>query len=160
MLKNQLSEKEKLFCFYYLRSRNGREAAAKSGYRFAEKAAAKLLGKKEIRHYLEQSDKNQKAADADITAGLYRLAFGCVSDAVRLLFEEELSRQEIEQLDLFNVSEIKRQKGGALEIKFFDRLKALEKLSAVSCADASDAAGNLYQAIEKSAKALSEGANE
>ena len=33
-------------------------------------------------------------------------------------------------MDLFLVSEIKRPKDGSMEIKFFDRLKALEKLGA------------------------------
>ena len=32
-------------------------------------------------------------------------------------------------MDLFLVSEIKRPKDGSMEIKFFDRLKALEKLT-------------------------------
>ena len=34
----------------------------------------------------------------------------------------------ISGLDLFNVSEIRRVKGGGVEVKLFDRQKALEKL--------------------------------
>ena len=65
-----------------------------------------------------------------ITAGLKRLAFGSCTDAVYLVFADELPPPAvIEGLDLFNVSEIKRVKGGGVEIKLFDRLKALEKLS-------------------------------
>ncbi len=65
----------------------------------------------------------------NIASGLNRLAFGSCSDAVYLLFSDELPPADvIGKLDLFNVSEIKRVKGGGVEIKFFDRLKALEKL--------------------------------
>jgi hypothetical protein len=38
----------------------------------------------------------------------------------------------MESLELFNVSEIKKPKGGGIEIKFFDRLKALEHLEALA----------------------------
>ena len=34
-------------------------------------------------------------------------------------------------MDLFNISEIKKPKDGAMEIKFFDRIKALEKLEQI-----------------------------
>lgn len=159
-MKKELTEKEKLFCEFYCRSRNGREAAARSGFRFAEKTAAKLLKRKDILSCIAKTDKSKKNGSADITAGYYRLAFGCVSDAVSLLFDEELTKEKIETLDLFNVCEIKRQKGGAIEIKFFDRLKALEKLSQLS-ENSCDGRGNsLYYAIEKSAAALGEDANE
>ena len=46
------------------------------------------------------------------------------------MFTDKPDIQEISSLDLFNVAEIKRPKDGALEIKFFDRIKALEKLEA------------------------------
>lgn len=71
-----------------------------------------------------------------------------------LLFEPEISREELNKMDLFNVSEIKRQKGGTIEIKFFDRLKALEKLSEIGGAEDSQVSTSLYSAIEKSAKVV------
>jgi len=56
-------------------------------------------------------------------------------------------------MDLFNISEIKRKKGGDIEIKFFDRLKALEALYEMSePTGSSDSA--FYSAIEKGAAAL------
>lgn len=76
-----------------------------------------------------------------------------------MLFLEDFSKESIEKMDLFNVSEIKRQKGGAIEVKFFDRLKALEKLSEISTKD-EKAAVSIYSAIEKSADALRENCNE
>lgn len=112
--------------------------------------------------YIAKCEKRKKEKALDVAAGYYRLAFGCVSDAVSLLFldENSLSKEQIESLDLFNVSEIKRQKGGGIEIKFFDRLKALQMLSQKCEADNSNGANSIYNAIEKSAAALSEAENE
>ena len=59
--------------------------------------------------------------------GLRRLAFGRNNDAAALAFAETVTPEMIEQADLFGVSEIKAGKG-TLEIKFFDRLKALDLL--------------------------------
>ena len=70
------------------------------------------------------TDKTQRAID-----GLEQLAFGKVNDAVRLAFCEEVpSVQTLARMDLFNVSSIKRVKGGGVEVQFFDRQKALERL--------------------------------
>ncbi len=90
----------------------------------------------------------------DIISGYYRLAFGCFADAVSLLFSEEISPETIQQLDLFNISEIKRKKNGETEIKFFDRLKALEKLEGSALGAEKSSAFSLYHAIEKGASAL------
>ncbi len=85
-----------------------------------------------------------------------RLAFGCVSDAIKLLYCDQSDEKSIENMDLFNISEIKRKKGGDIEIKFFDRLKALEKLQQLC--DEKDAltGASLYSAIAQSACALKE----
>ena len=80
--------------------------------------------------------RRKKLTQKDVTEGFRRLAFGDIQDAVALLFEsEENILSSLPRLDLFNISEIKRQKGGGMEIKFFDRLKALDKLSELACAD-------------------------
>ena len=68
-----------------------------------------------------------KSSQARACLGYERLALGKVTDAIKLLYCENLSDDEIEKLDLTNISEIKKPKDGAMEIKFFDRLKALEK---------------------------------
>lgn len=96
--------------------------------------------------------RKRKITQKEVSEGLRRLAFGEITDAVSLLFESEDSIvQKLPSLDLFNVSEIKRVKGGGMEIKFFDRLKALEKLGqAVSSGDSSTAV-SFYEALEKSA---------
>lgn len=161
-MKKELTEKEKLFCELYLKTGNSREACARSGYLFPEKTASKLLKRKDVLSYISKCEKAKKKFSADVKAGYMRLAFGCVSDAVSLLFmdETDITEGKIEKLDLFNVSEIKKLKGGGLEIKFFDRLKALEKLSALSEKETEENGNSLYYAIEKSAQALSEAENE
>ena len=69
-------------------------------------------------------DKTERAIE-----GLEQLACGKVNDAVRLAFCEEVpSVQTLARMDLFNVSSIKRVKGGGVEVQFFDRQKALERL--------------------------------
>ena len=88
--------------------------------------------------------------EKQIQQGLERLAFGDISDAVSLLYmsdEEALSR--LPELNLFNVSEIKRPKGGGMEIKFFDRIKACEKLSQ-RLPERSNNDLSFYEALEKS----------
>lgn len=160
MKKKELTAKEQLFCTYYCLDRNGREAAAKSGYRAPQKSAARLLKRKDILAFIKSADEKTKKRNADISAGYYRLAFGCVADAVRLLFDDSITEKELEGMDLFSVSEIKRQKGGGIEIKFFDRLKALEKLESLCLSDAGSTAKAFYSAIEKGAQALRENENE
>ncbi len=152
----ELTSKEKLFCTYYCINRNGREAAVKSGYVFPEKSAIKLLRRQEIAQEIARIDKQREATQKDISIGYQRLAFGCISDAVKLLFSDELSSEEIEGMDLFSISEIKRKKGGDIEIKFFDRLKALEKLTDMWSTNKEDEESSLFSAIEKGAKALRE----
>lgn len=152
----ELTPKEKLFCTYYSLSRNGREAASRAGYIFPEKTALRLMRRREITEEIASIDKQRRATDNDIAMGFARLAFGCVSDAVSLVFKDDVSDGDIENMDLFNIAEIKRKKGGDIEIKFFDRLKALEKLTEITDCSSS-AESSIFSAIEKSAAALKEG---
>ena len=79
-----------------------------------------------------------------------KLATGDISDAVLLMYlSDEEVLEKLPKLNLFNVSEIKRPKGGGLEIKFFDRIKAFERLKEGVSSDSSEGLG-FYQALEKS----------
>lgn len=69
-----------------------------------------------------------QSAEVPAAAGLRRIAFGRNNDAVRLVCSEQITDEDIDSADLYGVSEIKCSKGGVTEIKFFDRLKALEAL--------------------------------
>lgn len=86
--------------------------------------------------------------------GYQRLAFGNISDAVSLLFSERPTAEQLRNMDLFMVSEIKKPKDGMLEIKFFDRLKALEKLGTEK--ESATGVSDLFDAIGRGAKAVSE----
>ena len=77
-------------------------------------------------------------------SGYERLAFGNITDAVKLMFSDK--PENIENYDLFNVAEIKRPKDNSMEIKFFDRLKALEKLELLNKPDKSTTS-DFYNAI-------------
>lgn len=92
--------------------------------------------------------------------GLERLAFGSANDAVKLAFCDSEEKIDIDALDLFNVSEIKRQKGGTVEVKLFDRHRALELLSEIEAQkDADFSAENFFEALSESAAAKESGAN-
>lgn len=101
--------------------------------------------------------KQETTQQAQLRRGFEQLAFGSVTDAVRLLFEEDVTKAMLDGMDLFNVSEIKRLKGGGMEIKFADRLKALQCLEQLEL-ERSAASGDLYRALEESAAALREAA--
>lgn len=152
IMKDKLTSKELLFCRLFAESRDARGSAARAGCGVSpSKAAVKLLARADIRREIEAIEALREITASEIREGLRRLAFGSAADAVRLMLSgDELSEEQIEKLDLFNVSEIKRPKGGGLEIKFFDRLKALEKLS--------EAGGSGEVGVSELLKALDEGA--
>lgn len=158
----ELSQKEQLFCKIYSKTRNAKESAARSGYTlFLEKTGEKLLAKKSIRAEIKRLDKDKIASNLEVCAGLRRLAFGSVNDALKLLYNfEDLSEEELNSLDLFNVCDIKKPKSGGIEIKFYDRQKALEKLFSVSCEQKNEEIMPFYEALEKSANALAKNEKE
>lgn len=153
MNEKKLTKKELEFCRWYVRLRNPRESALRSGFTIMpEHRALSLLSKKNIRQKITQLEKENTADSNLISAGLERLAFGSVTDAVKLILStSDNTSPDIDSLDLFNVSEIKFTSGKGMEIKFFDRLKALEKLSDLSGNDSSEGMLSFYEAIEKSA---------
>lgn len=118
------------FCCHYAVSGDVTEAGVKAGFdrNNALTEGIKLLESAECRQTISRL-KNILSGSDDVSTGLKRLAFGNCTDAIYLIFADELPPPDvISKLDLFNVSEIKRVKGGGVEIKFSDRLKALEKL--------------------------------
>lgn len=154
-MKNGLKPKEKLFCIYYCQYRSGVSAAALAGYPFARSASAKLLARKDIIGEIERLDENFAVKPQEISGGYRLLALGDCTDAFRLLFCDEAPvESELEKMNLLNISEIKRPKNGGIEIKFFDRLKALEKLSDLSSASKDNSAIPFYDVIERSAAAI------
>lgn len=124
-----LTAKEKQFCGFYVNSGNIKEAAVCAGYCNPEKSGSALLLRDDINDEIEKLFKRKtKNFRQRACSGYERLAFGNVSDAVRLMLSDNPLDENLDRYDLFNVAEIKRPKDGAMEIKFFDRIKALEKL--------------------------------
>jgi phage terminase small subunit len=129
-LNRNTRSKLNAFCCNYVILGSAEEAAARAGFprESALTEGIELLKTEECRQLIAQL-REVLSDSGSVAAGLKRLAFGSCSDAVYLVFADELPPAGvIEKLDLFNVSEIKRVKGGGVEVKLFDRLKALEKL--------------------------------
>lgn len=143
----KLTRKEMLFCLHYAEDRNGRIAAAKAGYASPLHSAVRLLRREEIRQTIAENTPMPPSAADEVLLGYRKLAFGSGADALRLLFSSAPSETDFDALDLFNVAEIKRPKDGALEIKFFDRLKALEHLQSACSRTQSDSAMPFLQAL-------------
>ena len=74
----------------------------------------------------------------DLVAQLERLAFYRPNDGIRLALEGEA---DVRRLRLEGVSEFKRQGNGTVELKFFDRIKALELLLALQQEDGAPSGG-------------------
>lgn len=159
MNEKKLTKKECDFCRWYTRLRNPKEAALKAGYTLMpEHKALYLLSKESIRKKISCLEKEILTDDKLISVGLERLAFGSTADAVKLILTAGTDNSpDIDGLDLFNVSEIKYTCGKGMEIKFFDRLKALEKLHEISENGVQDSALSFYEAIERSTRSKAEG---
>lgn len=153
MNEKKLTKKEMDFCRMYMRLRNPKEAAIRAGYDvFPEYRAICLLSKKEIHQKITELQKEATADESLVSAGLQRLAFGSCADAVKLILSaSQDTSPDIDSLDLFNVAEIKFTCGKGMEIKFFDRLKALEKLAEISQSGKETGALSFYEALERSA---------
>lgn len=98
------------------------------------------------------SVRKNKSLPGNTKAAVRRLALGSPADAVRLLlFGEDMKPDEISELDLFGVSAIKRSGSGVSEIKFYDRLKAIQYLDSVG-GKKSGGANGLIEALISAAK--------
>lgn len=149
-MQKEIGAKEALFCEYYKITHSVRESAARAGYPFPERSGMKLMKKDSVKRYLfDNGNKSTEAVD-----GLTRIAFGSITDAVYLCTRGEVpDRETLEQLDLFMVSEIKFSKSGGIEMKFYDRLKALDILSSQTVNDGGKAEP-FFKALREGAKSL------
>ncbi len=129
-MPSEKKEQQRIFCCWYAVTGDPENSAVKAGIPRdrALPEALRMLRSAGCRKAVAALRSALTDQDA-VMAGLRRLAFGSCTDAVKLAFSDELPPPDIiNSLDLFNVSEIKRVKGGGVEIKLFDRMKALEKL--------------------------------
>lgn len=154
-VKKDLTHREYLFCNCYVNSGDVKKSAVFAGYKVKpELVGYKLLQRDDINTKIDELY-NQKKKNLLYKAcrGYEKLAFGGVSDAIKLIYCQNISLDEICKMDLFNVSEIRKPRDGMLEIKFFDRFKALEKLQQVNFLNANQNM-SFYNAIENSIKSL------
>lgn len=148
-----MRKKEKLFCVYVSNGRSFEEAALAAGFESGGCGVELMTKKNVVREVQRLISLREKLNESLATAGFQRLAFGGVNDCVSLLQGIE-NGCDISGLDLFMISEIKKPKDGALEIKFFDRIKALERLREYS--KRAEGSVPFYEALEKGALALGE----
>lgn len=80
----------------------------------------------------------------DILRQLEKLAMGKANDCVRLALEDE---PDLNSLDLTLLTEVKRAKGGAVEVKLADRLKALQQMAALMEGNAPEGENLLLQLL-------------
>ncbi len=98
------------------------------------------------------SGKGKAMQKKTVEEGLRQLAFGDISDVIRLLYALP-EEQQLKDMDFFNISELKRGKDGVWEIKFYDRMAALECLERVQ--NSREEIAPLYQALKESCRMLS-----
>ena len=145
--------KEQLFCDLYVQTRNPKEAALRAGFsKNPEMTAHRLFKKPEITR--EIAALSQKRQSDEAAVGFRRLAFGNTADALKLCFAGPDGPPDADKMDLFNISEIK-VKGDLVEIKFFDRQKALERLCDLTAAEKGNPQ-TFFEALEKGAATLYE----
>ncbi len=120
-------ERERLFCRLYLVLLNAELAAERAALPNPAQNGPLLLTESRIQAYLKKLvGKFLPLLLVQAIQGYRRLAFSSTKDAVRLL-KGGCDPQCAEELDLFSVSEIKTSASG-VQIKFFDRQKALDRL--------------------------------
>ncbi len=147
-MATEIKPKERLFCRLVADGYSPQDAAVCAELALPKRSAVRLMQRADIRECIRKLAQEDALCTAE--AGYRRLAFGSVADAVRLCLGQ--GAEDIDSLDLFCVSELKRTDKG-VEVKFFDRIKALERLSELSVSGG-DSALPFYRALEQSAKAL------
>lgn len=150
-----LKPREKLFCINYVSTGDTAESALKAGFKKNSfKVGSNLLLREDINNEVERLyEQKKKNLLYKACSGYERLAFGSTKDPIILAFSSELDLEKICNMDLFNVSEIKRSKDGAIEIKFFDRIRALEKIQNMDFVS-TEQSTSFYEAIKKGTNTL------
>lgn len=131
------------FCRTYLRTLDADRAGSETG-----KDGFALLASPVVRRQLDTMRETAagQITREDAVRRLAQLAFGRVNDAVGLaLFPRETLPGD---LDLSAVSEIKVTEKG-VELKFIDRVRALESLCALLDSGGGDGAEELLRALEE-----------
>ena len=150
-----MKPKEKEFCRLTAICGDPERAAREAGYRSADKWR-RLICRADIAGEIRKNASTLRSIYRDTAmCGLYRMAFGKQSDALKLLYRANPSDKELEAMDLTSVAEIKRTKEKSVEIKFFERVKAAEKLNTLfNSSEELNSSGGLIEAMTLAAQAL------
>ena len=153
-----MKKREREFCRLTVVLGDPQTAAQRAGYRHPEEVWTELFTRADIAAEIRRVTKEVSKVFRDtLLCGVFRMMSAQNNDAVRLLYHEEMSDREIREMNLSGVAEIKRTKDKSVEIKFFDRLKALDKLAELNeTVSDSASAGGLLEAMRLSAQALHE----
>lgn len=152
MNDNDKSKKERLFCCYYAKLGNIFEAAVRAGFSpdTALVNGMDILKQKKYQKSISVLMSETVSPSKLVKAGLERLAFGSSNDSslLSILGRNAVAGKNFFTPSLFKVSEIKKVKGGGVEVKLFDRQKAMEKMYEFASNDnSSTAASNLLEAL-------------
>ncbi|HDR3493951.1 TPA: terminase small subunit [Bacillus wiedmannii] len=146
----ELSEKERLFCLYYVKYFNGTQAALKSGYtkESAHVQASRLLRRERVSSYIRELKgelvENVFVEAMDVLKEYIKIAFADITNYVtfgqrEVEFEDDEGNQftrmmnfvDLQEADLVDgsiITEVKQGKDG-VSVKLADKMKALDKLS-------------------------------
>ena len=141
-----MTAKEKLFCAHYLTLHCATQSALKAGYSESEaKKAHLLLRREDIKNHLRELEEDPPPLSLKKSAvrGLERLAFSSSADVLSVVN----GTQEINDSDLFCVSEIKKSDKGAVEVMFYDRIKALQVLYEIGLAQDESLSVPFFEAL-------------
>lgn len=93
--------------------------------------------------------RNKKPLDREqLLEQMRALACAKVNDAVKLAYLPEEEREAIGKLDLSALIEFRRSGAGTVELKFADRMKALERLLELSGPSSEEQLDSLFQRME------------
>lgn len=124
------------------------EAEKRSGV----KNGNELLCREDISEEIKRLGEIQRKNLSSLAkAGLKKLAMDSIADAVSLIYMDNPTIEQLREMDLFMISEIRR-KDKATEIKFFDRFKALDSL--VKEENDRDSSLSFFDALEAGAEKL------
>ena len=150
------SEIKNLFALFYASGKNVKESALLAGLseENAEREGLKLLKLRSTQKLIKRYRENSFSDEDAVKCGLSRLAFGEINDIMEVLLSDEpIGLNRLFKMNFFQISEVKKVKGGGIEVKLFDRQKAMEKLLEIiekskSRADADD----FFDALKTSAE--------
>ena len=151
-----MKQREEEFCRLTAVLGDPLTAARRAGYKHPDEAWPGLISRQDIADEIGRIAKEVSKVFRDtLMSSLYRLISRDNTDAVRLLYREQVSGDELAQMNLSGIAEIKRTKDKSVEIKFFDRIKMLDKLSELcNCSSDGAPSGGLLEAMRLSAQAL------